>query len=100
VTDIADDLFGQSEPDVTVYASKNSHAAKWAEEHRVSWVDREEAERIAQQKREEAERIAQHEREEQQKKIWRLHMQCQHCGGELKGFFSKKCVSCGKPKDY
>ena len=25
---------------------------------------------------------------------------CQHCGGELKGFFSKKCVSYGKPKDY
>ena len=25
---------------------------------------------------------------------------CQHCGGELKGLFSKKCVSCGKPKDY
>lgn len=25
---------------------------------------------------------------------------CQHCGGELKGFFTKKCVSCGKSKDY
>ena len=25
---------------------------------------------------------------------------CQHCGGELKGLFSKKCGSCGKPKDY
>ena len=25
---------------------------------------------------------------------------CQHCGGELKGFFTKKCVACGKPKDY
>ena len=25
---------------------------------------------------------------------------CQHCGGEFKGLFSKKCVSCGKPKDY
>lgn len=25
---------------------------------------------------------------------------CQHCGGELKGFFSKKCTTCGKPKDY
>lgn len=25
---------------------------------------------------------------------------CQHCGGELKGFFSKTCVSCGNVKDY
>lgn len=25
---------------------------------------------------------------------------CQHCGDELKGLFSKKCASCGKPKDY
>ena len=25
---------------------------------------------------------------------------CQHCGGQLKGLFSKKCTACGKPKDY
>ncbi|MBR3802992.1 MAG: TIR domain-containing protein [Clostridia bacterium] len=25
---------------------------------------------------------------------------CQHCGGEFKGLFTKKCVRCGKPKDY
>lgn len=25
---------------------------------------------------------------------------CQHCGGELKGLFGKKCAECGKPKDY
>lgn len=25
---------------------------------------------------------------------------CQHCGGALKGLFSKACVSCGKLKDY
>lgn len=31
---------------------------------------------------------------------WRDAGLCQHCGGELKGLFSKKCVSCGKPKDY
>ena len=30
----------------------------------------------------------------------RSHGLCQHCGGELKGLFSKKCVSCGHPKDY
>ena len=31
---------------------------------------------------------------------WRNVGRCQHCGGELKGFLSKKCVSCGMPKDY
>ena len=25
---------------------------------------------------------------------------CTYCGGEFKGFFTKKCVACGKPKDY
>ena len=25
---------------------------------------------------------------------------CQHCGGSLKGLFSKTCTKCGKPKDY
>ncbi len=25
---------------------------------------------------------------------------CQHCGGEFKGLFTKKCAKCGKPKDY
>ena len=25
---------------------------------------------------------------------------CQYCGGTFKGVFSKKCSSCGKPKDY
>jgi tetratricopeptide (TPR) repeat protein len=39
-------------------------------------------------------------RRELQQHIWRLRKQCQHCGGELKGFFGKKCVSCGIPKDY
>ena len=45
-------------------------------------------------KREEAERMA------MQQRGWRNAGCCQHCGGELRGFFSKKCVSCGKPKDY
>ena len=31
---------------------------------------------------------------------WRASALCQHCGGQLKGLFSKKCVSCGKPKNY
>ena len=33
-------------------------------------------------------------------RLWQQTGRCQHCGGELKGFFGKKCVSCGKPKDY
>jgi alpha-tubulin suppressor-like RCC1 family protein len=35
---------------------------------------------------------------EEQKKSMRWHAQglCKYCGGELKGFFSKKCTSCGK----
>ena len=39
---------------------------------------------------------------EQERKAaqWKYAGLCQHCGGELKGLFSKKCVSCGKPKDY
>lgn len=37
---------------------------------------------------------------EKKSKQWRIAGCCQHCGGQLKGLFSKKCVDCGKPKDY
>jgi len=30
----------------------------------------------------------------------RAEGKCQHCGGQLSGLFTKKCVRCGKPKDY
>ena len=40
------------------------------------------------------------DRLEEQKRRWRSADKCQHCGGEFKGLFSKKCVSCGKTKDY
>ena len=62
----------------------------------------EEKVRIARQKREEEARIARQKQEEER----RIQMQrrnaglCQHCGGELKGLFSKKCAACGKTKDY
>ena len=36
----------------------------------------------------------------QQAMMWRNAGRCQHCGGEMKGLFSKKCTACGKPKDY
>ena len=35
-----------------------------------------------------------------QQASWRAAGVCQHCGGALKGLFSKKCSNCGKAKDY
>ena len=35
-----------------------------------------------------------------QQKQWRAAGLCQHCGGQLKGLFVKKCAVCGKNKDY
>ena len=37
---------------------------------------------------------------EKEKASRRAQGLCQYCGGQLKGLFSKKCVNCGKPKDY
>lgn len=83
------------------------------EEQRIAKQQREEEERVAQQKREEEERIAQQKREEEERAARqkleeerrvaterRTAGLCQHCGGEFKGLFTKKCASCGKPKDY
>ena len=42
----------------------------------------------------------QKKQQEQQAAEWRSQGLCQHCGGQMKGFFSKKCSVCGKPKDY
>ena len=73
-----------------------------AEEKRIAEEKAAEARRIAEKKAAEARRIAEEkarQRAAQQAK-WRDADLCQHCGGTLKGFFSKKCVSCGKPKDY
>lgn len=36
----------------------------------------------------------------EQQKNWRNAGKCQHCGGSLKGFFTKKCAECGREKDY
>ena len=33
-------------------------------------------------------------------KSWKRQGRCQHCGGELKGLFTKKCTSCKREKDY
>ena len=31
---------------------------------------------------------------------WKNENKCQHCGGDFIGFFSKKCCSCDRKKDY
>ena len=38
----------------------------------------------------------------QQKRMEQYRAQglCQHCGGTLKGLFTKTCTSCGRKKDY
>lgn len=39
-------------------------------------------------------------RDQESMKRWRSEGRCQYCGGNFAGFFTSKCVSCGKPKDY
>ena len=71
------------------------------EKSRQEQLRREEAARKEQLRKEEEARREQKRREEEAMRKQRLEAGlCQHCGGELKGLFSKKCVSCGKPKDY
>lgn len=58
------------------------------------------AEHEAKRAEEEARRKKEQEEKENQIAAWRESGRCQYCGGGLKGFFGKKCVVCGKPKDY
>ena len=51
------------------------------------------------QKREEQRRMEKQRFIEQQKR-WKEQSLCQYCGSKFSGFFSKKCNSCGKAKDY
>ena len=32
--------------------------------------------------------------------FWKSNGLCSYCGGKIKGFLNKKCVKCGKSKDY
>ena len=95
------------------------HTARWKlfknmdaleQECREARRNREE-QRIAQQKREEEERLAQQKREEEelaalrkQEEEWQIAVQrlraglCRHCGGELKGLFSKSVSPAASPK--
>jgi hypothetical protein len=74
-----------------LYSPLGSYAQEWtkqfARRNSIKW----EEDKVSRQKREEQERIV------MQRRIDGL---CQHCGGELKGLFSKKCAVCGRPKDY
>jgi hypothetical protein len=87
VTDIDGYVFDKN---ITIYTSLNSFAQKWAEEN--DYVVMEDEKSKLHRIKEEEERGIRTQRQNAGK--------CQHCGGELKGLFSKKCVSCGKPKDY
>ena len=40
------------------------------------------------------------QKEQMQRQAYRQKGVCQYCGGTFKGMFSKKCNSCGRPKDY
>ena len=81
-----------------------------AEKKRIAEAkEKAEAERKAEQKRKaeleakaEAERLLELERKakEQERQDKRNRGVCQHCGGEFKGLFIKKCTKCGFPKDY
>ena len=59
--------------------------------------EKQERARIAEEKRQEEIRLK--EQKERQAKYRQAGL-CQHCGGEIKGLFVKKCVKCGKKKDY
>ena len=60
----------------------------------------EEEKRKAEEEKRKAEEEKRKVEEEKQKFEWRQLGCCQHCGGMLKGFFIKKCVSCCREKDY
>lgn len=55
--------------------------------------------RLAAEKRANDVRIAA-EKHAEMRTQWRTAGRCQHCGGEFKGLFTKKCVQCHKEKDY
>ena len=52
------------------------------------------------QRLEQLQRLKEERRAEERKASYRRSGVCQHCGGQFKGLFTKKCSACGKPKDY
>lgn len=91
-------------------AQERAEALQKREQERIAREKLLEAQRIEREKKQEQERIAREEaaRAAQAKleEEMRIAAQrrnaglCQYCGGTLKGLFSKKCVSCGQPKNY
>ena len=71
---------------------------KAEEAERIRRIEEEKAIRL---RKEEEKRNNEEKRQaEERRRNWRNGGKCQHCGGDLKGLFSKKCVKCGKSKDY
>lgn len=81
------------------------------EQERKAKEAQEQRERKAREEKERREReLAEAKRREEQKRLeqQRLALEkerrekgvCQHCGGEFKGLFMKKCAVCGRRKDY
>ena len=100
VTSIGEDAFRWCHENLCIDTPHDSYATQWGKRNNIHVED------MALQKQLE-ERLVQQDLEEQkrqlwqkQQQFWRLNRCCQHCGGEFKGVFTKKCVSCGKPKDY
>ena len=87
---------------IDTIAEEEAAAIKRQEEERIAEAKRKEAERIAALKKKEAEKAAALKQQEEQRERQRRRDAglCQHCGGTLKGIFSKKCISCGMRKDY
>lgn len=51
-------------------------------------------------KREQEKIVAEMKEKLHKQQEYRAKGLCQHCGGEFKGLFNKKCVNCGLPRDY
>jgi len=78
----------------------------------LGWKDADEQLEFCKKRIEELRLKESEKKKEQERKITemkaKLHKQqeyrakglCQHCGGEFKGLFNKKCVNCGLPRDY
>ena len=85
---------------------------KWRQEQKEKEErKRREQERKAREEKERREReLAEANRREEKKRLeqQRLALErerrekgaCQHCGGDFKGLFIKKCAACGRRKDY
>ena len=83
---------------VDTIEEEETAALKWQEEERIAEAKRKEA---ALKKLEEEKAAALKRQEEQRERQRRRDAGlCQYCGGAFKGFFSKKCSSCGLRKDY